>query len=164
MFLVFCLKAKCDWRSSYPKWSGCVGTWHWSWILAHRLHPACGGGGKCYFTSLTVSALTWLRLFWLLPGVKPKEAKERQEREGNEMMMMIKVTNTDIPLWDQWGARHWNNCCQPAARRVTSSFTKSSNEHKKILNPPPAQMKGLSTGGMERRSEQLLKKLTCSCI
>lgn len=71
-------------------------------------------------------------------------------------MMVIKPTNTNITLGNQWGARHWSNCCQPAARRVTSCFTKASNEHKKILNPPPAQVKGLGTGPMERRSEQFL--------
>lgn len=86
------------------------------------------------------------------------EAEERQEREGNETMMVIKPTNTSIPLRNRWGARHWSNCCQPAARRVTSCFTKASNEHKKILNPRPARVKGLGTGGLERRSEQSLRR------
>lgn len=117
-------------------------------------------------TALPVSALTcWHSSAWL-PGVKPKEAEERQQREGNETTVEIKPANTNIPLGDQWGARCWNNCCQPAARRVTSCFTKASNEHKKKLNPPPEQMKGLEAGGMERRSEHLLKKnhyWTCSC-
>lgn len=52
-------------------------------------------------------------------------------------MMVIEPANTNIALGDRWGARHWNNCCQPAARRMTSSFTKATNEHRKILNPPP---------------------------
>lgn len=116
-------------------------------------------------TALPVSALTCLTL--LAGCLEINQRRLRRDSKEKEMkLVVIKPTNTSIPLGDRWGARHWNNCCQPAARRVTSCFAKASNEHKKLLNPPPAQMKGLETGGMERRSEQLLKKKhywTCSC-
>ena len=66
-------------------------------------------------------------------------------------MTVIKPNNTDGSSENRWGVRYWNNCCQPAAGRVTSCFSKASDEHKKLLNPPPVQMKELGSQGMERR-------------
>lgn len=81
-------------------------------------------------------------------------------------MMAIEPNNTDGPSGDRWGAWFWNNCCQAAARRVTSCFSEASDEHKKILNPLAAQMKGAGSRGVERREEQPLKERhhwSCRC-